>query len=191
MFKPHSAKDMEEIANGITRLENAEGEVFLPKLSRAITLWQQEKRRLAMETQNLAIDTFRKRCAVIGFRAGALAYVLNGNVEDRVVTNFACWEADYVFQQQVICFGQAIEKGDDTMETQTRQGAVQQLFSILPSEFTRKQLIELRIKVGQSDNVRTVISRWKQSGMIDEVEPNKYVKLVRGCMEDFYHPASA
>lgn len=191
VFKPLSAKDMEEIANGITRLENAEGEVFLPKLSRAITLWQQEKRRLAMETQNLAIDTFRKRCAVIGFRAGALAYVLNGNVEDRVVTNFACWVADYVFQQQVICFGQAIEKGDDTMETQTRQGAVQQLFSILPSEFTRKQLIELRIKVGQSDNVRTVISRWKQSGMIDEVEPNKYVKLVRGCMEDFYHPASA
>ena len=189
IFKPLSDKDMEEIANGIIRLENAEGEVQLPKLSKAITSWQQEKRQLAMETQSLAIDTFRKRSAVIGFRAGALAYLLNENKEDRMVTNFACWVADYVLQQQVICFGQAIEDSNDTMSS--NQGTVQQLFSILPTEFTRKQLIELRIQANQGDNVRTVIHRWKKCGMIEETGKNTYIKLMRGCMEDFYHPQSA
>ena len=189
IFKPLSDKDMEEIANGITRLENAEGEVQLPKLTKAISSWQTEKRQLAMETQSIAIDTFRKRSAVIGFRAGALAYLLNESKEDRMVTNFACWVADYVLQQQVICFGQAIEDSNDTMNT--NQGIVQQLFSILPTEFTRKQLIELRIQANQGDNVRTVIHRWKKCGMIEETGKNTYIKLMRGCMEDFYHPQSA
>ena len=36
-----------------------------------------------------------------------------------------------------------------------------------------------------------VISRWKKNGMITEVGKNTYVKLVRGSMEDFYHPVSA
>jgi hypothetical protein len=36
-----------------------------------------------------------------------------------------------------------------------------------------------------------IISRWKRNAMIQEVAPHTYAKLVRGAMEDFYHPMSA
>lgn len=190
MFKPFTEKDMIVITDGITRLENAEGEVSLPKLAKAIASWQEDKRRLALETQSMAIDVFRKRCAVIGYRAGALAYLLNENVENRCVTDFACWVADYVLQQQVLCFGEGMEAEEETYIS-SGSGCVMQLFSMLPSQFTRHDLENLRVQGGKNSDVRMIISRWKKSGMIVEMGKNIYSKLVRGSMEDFYHPASA
>ena len=190
VFKAFSDKDMAVIADGITRLENAEGTIQLPKLTKAIMQWLDEKRLLALETQSIAIDTFRKRCAVIGFRAGALAYLLNENVENRCVIDFACWIADYVLQQQVLGFGSAIEKEESSFQ-ESKTGPVLQLFSMLPSQFTRHQLEELRANNGQSSNIRMIIHRWKKNGMIEEVAQNTFTKLMRGSMEDFYHPASA
>ncbi|MBR4922229.1 MAG: DUF3987 domain-containing protein [Bacteroidaceae bacterium] len=190
VFKAFSDKDMAVIADGITRLENAEGTIQLPKLTKAIMQWLDEKRLLALETQSIAIDTFRKRCAVIGYRAGALAYLLNENVENRCVIDFACWIADYVLQQQVLGFGSAIEKEESGFQ-ESKTGPVLQLFSMLPSQFTRHQLEELRASNGQSSNIRMIIHRWKKNGMIEEVAQNTFTKLMRGSMEDFYHPASA
>ena len=190
VFKAFTESDKTIIADGITRLENAEGEVQLPKLTKSIMAWLEGKRLLSLETQSLAIDVFRKRCAVIGFRAGALAYLLNDQVENRSVTDFACWVADYVFQQQILCFGSTIEKEEET-PTEHPVGSVMHLFSILPSQFTSHQLEELRSQNGQGTNVRMIISRWKKNNMIQEVAPHTYAKLVRGSMEDFYHPMSA
>ena len=190
VFKAFTEQEKTIIADGITRLENAEGEVTLPKLTKAIMTWVEGKRLLALETQSMAIDVFRKRCAVIGFRAGALAYILNDKVENRCVTDFACWVADYVLQQQVLCFGSTMEDEEET-QCEHRIGSVMHLFSILPSQFTSHQLEELRSQNGQSTNVRMIISRWKRNDMIQEVAPHTYTKLVRGSMEDFYHPLSA
>ena len=190
VFKAFSDKDMAVIADGITRLENAEGTIQLPKLTKAIMQWLDEKRLLALETQSIAMDTFRKRCAVIGFRAGALAYLLNESVENRCVIDFACWIADYVLQQQVLGFGSAIEKEESSFQ-ESKSGPVLQLFSMLPTQFTRHQLEELRASNGQSSNIRMIIHRWKKNGMIEEVAQNTFAKLMRGSMEDFYHPACA
>ena len=190
VFKAFTEADKTTIADGITRLENADGEVTLPKLTKAITAWLEGKRLLALETQSMAIDVFRKRCAVIGFRAGALAYILNDKVENRCVTDFACWVADYVLQQQILCFGSTIEDEGDT-QNEHPAGSVMHLFSILPSQFTSHQLEELRSQNGQGTNVRMIISRWKRNAMIQEVAPHTYAKLMRGTMEDFYHPMSA
>ena len=190
VFKAFSEKELMVIADGITRLEKAEGTLQLPKLTKAIMNWLDEKRLLALESQSLAVDTFRKRSAVIGFRAGALAYLLNESVENRCVIDFACWIADYVLQQQVLGFGSAIEKEESSYQ-EPRTGTVLQLFSILPSQFTRRQLVELRASNGQSTDIRMIIHRWKKNGMIEEVAQNTYTKLMKGSMEDFYHPASA
>lgn len=190
VFKAFTEQEKTIIADGITRLENAEGEVTLPKLTKAIMAWLEGKRLLALETQSMAIDVFRKRCAVIGFRAGALAYILNDKVENRSVTDFACWVADYVLQQQILCFGSTMEDEEET-SIEHPVGSVMHLFSILPSQFTSHQLEELRSQNGQGTNVRMIISRWKRNAMIQEVAPHTYAKLMRGTMEDFYHPMSA
>lgn len=172
VIKPLTAKQKAAIEHGIDLLEQAEGEIRLLKLLKAIDGWLEEKAKLAMETQSKAIDTFRRRSANIGFRAGGIAFKLCGEKETSVVIEFALWVADFVLQQQVAMWGQALETDDESNVNHH----VVNLYRDLPEEFTREELVNLRTINGQGKNVRMIIKRWKDNGMILEVEQNRYVK---------------
>ena len=160
------------IEHGIDLLEQSEGEIRLPKLLKAMDGWLEEKAKLALETQSKAIDTFRRRSANIGFRAGGIAFKLCGEKETSVVIDFALWVTDFVLQQQVAMWGQALE----TDEESNVNHHVVNLYRDLPEEFTREELVNLRTINGQGKNVRMIIKRWKDNGMILEMEQNRYVK---------------
>lgn len=172
VIKSLTAKQKAAIEHGIDLLEQAEGEIRLPKLLKAMDAWLEEKAKLALETQSKAIDTFRRRSANMGFRAGGLAFKLCGDKETSVVIDFALWVADFVLQQQVAMWGQALE----TDEESNVNHHVVNLYRDLPEDFTREELVNLRTVNGQGKNVRMIIKRWKDNGMIQEIEPNRYIK---------------
>ena len=171
-LKELTPKQQAIITQGIQTLEEAEGEIRIPRTAKAIKEWLAEKRKLAMESMSLAIDAFYKRAGVMGYRAAVITYILNDYKETTHVIDFGLWVADYVLQQQVAMWGAYIENAEQ-METST---PVANLYNDLGEEFCRKDLVNLRIINGQGTNVRTIIMRWKQAGMIREVEKNKYVK---------------
>jgi hypothetical protein len=171
VFKKFTAKQLANIELAIDLLEQADGKIKLPKTLKAIKGWIDEKRQLANETQSNAINAFFRRAAVIGARGAAEAYILCGNKETHVVIDFALWLADYVLQQQVAMWGKYIENQEEVKAT-----PLANLYHELPDEFTREELINLRLMNGMPKNERTNLMRWKQAGMIREVEKNKYVK---------------
>lgn len=172
IFKKFSPKQQANLAQAITLLEQAEGQIQLPKTLKVINQWLEEKRQLANETQSMAIDSFRRRSAVIGCRAGALAYILCDKKETKVVTEFALWMADYVLQQQVSLWGSYLESQEEMKSTTP----VLNLYQELPDEFTREELRELRLMNGMSDNERMNLSRWKKANMIVEISKGFYAK---------------
>ena len=172
VFKRFTPKQQANITQAITLLEQAEGQIQLPKTLKAINGWLEEKRVLANETQSLAIDSFRRRAAVIGCRAGAVAYILCGKKETKIVTEFALWVADYVLQQQVSLWGSYMENQEEMKNTTP----VLNLYQELPEEFTREELRELRLMNGMSGNERMNLSRWKKVNMIVEIKKGLYAK---------------
>ena len=53
------------------------------------------------------------------------------------------------------------------------------LLTMLPKEFTREQVKDLRIKQGMSPDPRCMLSIWKKRGIIIEGEsPNTYVRVL-------------
>ena len=172
VFKTLTAKQKASIEQGIDLLEQADGEARLPKVLKAIEEWQEEKRLLAIETQSKAIDTFRRRSANIGFRAGALAYKLCGDKETSMVVDFALWVADFVLQQQVAQWGAELERGEEPKQAYS----VINLYQELPEEFTREELVNIRSVNGQGTNVRMIIKRWRDSGMIQDLGQNRFAK---------------
>ena len=175
VFKTLTTKQRAFIEQGIDILEQAEGEIHLPKVLKALEAWQEEKCQLAIETQSKAIDTFRRRSANIGFRAGALAYKLCGDKETSVVVDFALWVADFVLQQQVAQWGAELERGEEPKQAYP----VINLFQELPEKFTREELVSLRTINGQGKNVRMIIKRWRDNGMIQELEDKSYIKTTK------------
>jgi hypothetical protein len=57
-----------------------------------------------------------------------------------------------------------------------RSSQVASLLAVLPDTFTRNELMALRARNGQSTNIACVLSRWKSSGFITQVEKNTYRK---------------
>ena len=176
-FENYTAAEEREIIEIATRLDQADGFIACSHVGNRIRRWLNDKRELAIREDSRAIDTLRKRAAVIGYRAGMLAYLLNGQKYDKTVGEFTSWVAEYIFQNQMELFGSKFEEvAQSQIRVKENRSQVISLLQALPEQFTRNELMALRARNGQSTNVATVISRWRSSGFITQVEKNTYRK---------------
>ena len=176
-FENYTAAEEEEIIDIAETLDKAEGTIACSHVGIRIRRWLNDKRELAIKEDSRAIDTLRKRAAVIGYRAGMLAYLLNECVYSKEVGQFTSWVAEYVFQNQMDLFGSKFEEvAQSQIKVKERCSHVVSLLQALPEQFTRADLMALRSRNGQSTRVDMVISRWRSSGFITQVEKNTYKK---------------
>ncbi len=153
-----------------------------PAVLSAIDKWLEEKRKLALSTGSKAIDTYRKRSAVIGFRAGMLCYLLEqerSTLSNEDIAKFATWVAEYVFCNHMAMFGEQMDSQAEKAKT-INGHAIPYILLQLPHRFTRDEVSALQIKNGNSNsNPKQNISAWKKLGCIREVEKGKvYEKVV-------------
>ena len=176
-FENYTAAEEEEIIDIAETLDKAAGTIACSHVGVRIRRWLNDKRELAIREDSRAIDTLRKRAAVIGYRAGMLAYLLNECVYTKEVGQFTSWVAEYIFQNQIELFGSKFEEvAQSQIRVKENRGQVISLLQALPEQFTRADLMALRARNGQSTNVVMVISRWRSSGFITQVEKNTYKK---------------
>lgn len=142
-FAAYTEAEEQEVIRYARFLDEADGTITCPAVDEAIRGWLEEKRQLAISSDSRAIDTLRRRSAVIGFRAGYLAHILesadsnqslalsasdlgwrnalNGRSEETgcpeggkgASAAFALWVAEYVFRNQMQLFGSQFEKVAD------------------------------------------------------------------------------
>ena len=176
----------ESLTNGTIQYE-------VPRIHDCINEWLEARRTEYLETQdNPALDIFRRRSAVIGFRAGLLAMLLCDHEETDVVLNFAQWVASYVLTQQMYIFGRDmntamnnfIEPEPALMPVILSQSGPycatngKIAFRGLPNEFDTEMLIRLRRETGFSTRVNMILSRWRRSGWIEKIGNNRWNKLL-------------
>ena len=176
-FENYTPAEEREIIEIATNLDTAEGFIACAHVGNRIRRWLNEKRELAIREDSRAIDTLRKRSAVIGYRAGMLAFLLNDCKYDKSVGEFTSWVAEYVFQNQMQLFGSKFEEvAQSAIKVAEKSGQVVSLLQQLPASFTRNELMSLRARSGQSTRVDMVLSRWRNSGFITQTAKNTYTK---------------
>jgi hypothetical protein len=176
-FENYTQAEEEEIIDIAQTLDKAEGTIACSHVGVRIRRWLNDKRELAIKEDSRAIDTLRKRAAVIGYRAGMLAYLLNECIYTKEVGQFTSWVAEYVFQNQMELFGSKFEEvALSQIRLRENRSQVVSMLQALPEQFTRNELMALRARNGQSTRVDVVISRWRSSGFITQVEKNTYKK---------------
>ena len=176
-FENYTEAEEREIIDIADTLDKAAGTIACTHVGNRIRRWLNDKRELAIREDSRAVDTLRKRAAVIGYRAGMLAYLLNNQKYDKGVGQFTSWVAEYVFQNQLELFGSKFEEvAQSQMRVRENRSQVVSLLQVLPEQFTKSDLMALRARNGQSTNVAMVISRWKAAGFIKQVEKNTYRK---------------
>ena len=181
-FEDYSEAEQRYIIGTATQLMDESGEVICAGVNQHIAKWVKQKGQEAVLEDSRAKDTLRKRAAVIGFRAGYLAYILNGRKYNKEIGQFAVWVAEYTFQNQMELFGSKFEEiMQGQIDEQGKRSHNKVLFEDLPSQFTLGELRQRRIERGLSVTrtaIAVLISRWTKKGLITETAKNEYKKIL-------------
>ena len=197
VFQPYSESERAEIIRWARELDaigksssisselnsDTKGLVHIscPQLNETIAKWLEAKRQQAIDADSHAMDTFRRRAGVIGFRAGMLCYLLENRKFNSRVGQFAEWVAEYVFRNQMELWGDEMEAlATGAIDAQTDKGAASSLLALLPQEFTTGDLIKLRARKNQSVKraaISMVLNRWKATHRIEPCGNKTFRKL--------------
>ena len=181
VFAPYSEAERAEIIRWARQLDAEQGTIECPQVGTIIANWLEQKRQQAMEADSHAMDTLRRRAAVIGFRAGMLCYILENRKYTKTVGNFAEWVAEYVFRNQMELWGDQMElEITGAIDAMTDRGTTSSLFALLPNEFTTSDLIKLRARKGQSvkaSAVSMVLNRWRNNHRITKINETTWRKI--------------
>lgn len=176
--------DADNIDTAIERLSATREELELPKLSKAIRTWCDRKADEAREDGDIAMDTLRKRAAVIGFRAGVVYYLLQGKERETPgCLRFAGLMADYALMNQMTIFGEQLEevlKGNISKSAPERiLGSFQRVFGELPDRFSTEAL--KKAYPNRSDSTyRSNLHNFIQKGYLVKVGKGEYEKTPEG-----------
>lgn len=154
---------------GLTRLNEItlHGETVQPQhimtmdwLASDLEQWVISQQKLAVETNDRTRDIFCRRSAVVGFRAGMLAFFLWGEIPQRrkSVMAFARWIANMMLKQHLTRFN--IEA--DVKNTMPFAEA----FEMLKGEFTISDLIAVAASLSIKTPGRQIIYKWFSAGLI-------------------------
>ena len=181
-FEDYSEAEQRYIIGTATQLMDESGEVICAGVNQHIAKWVKQKGQEAVLEDSRAKDTLRKRAAVIGFRAGYLAYILNGRKYNKEIGQFAVWVAEYTFQNQMELFGSKFEEiMQGQIDEQGKRSHNKVLFEDLPSQFTlgelRQRRAERKLSVTRCA-IAMLITRWIRKGLITETAKNEYKKIL-------------
>ena len=177
-FGKRSKDDESKIQEAVTKLRSYSGLVDTPKLRKVIEQWVEEKRVEAAKDIDHVKDTYRKRAAVIGFRAGVIFHLLTGkDKETKDATDFALQIAEYCLEQQIKTFGETLLNQYVVAESEcVRYSENHTVFDQLPPTFSMEDLRSLKSGNYGKSTLRTIVLRWKKDGWILKVGPHHWQK---------------
>lgn len=186
---------VDAILRGVDILKTAKGFIDTPRLRRAAEKWCNGKADEAREHNDEVLDTFRKRAAVIGFRAGVVFHILETGealmkqgsalpedfmkdaTESSGCVDFALLVADHALKYQCLLYGSQLLSDCQQVNDQagTYQSRNKNLFEELADEFDFDHLVELRPHT-KYNALRTMVYKWKRDGLIEDVKKNLWRK---------------
>ena len=175
-FKVWTKDEEEKVKRQCLCLMDEEGEVDLPLINKAIEEWDESKRQEYLQTLRYSLDVLRRRAALNGFRAGIIAYLLEGRQETERAIKFALWYAERCLYYQLQIYGDKIDALNNKLSPQASKGNIRYL-DALPKEFTKEDLVSLRLSNNESPVVKTIIYRWVKEGKTEKIGTNLWRKI--------------
>lgn len=140
-------------------------------LSKALKDWCLKQQKTAVITNDKTRDTFCRRAAVVGFRAGMIAHFLWNEqpLMRRNVVKFSMWIANLMLNQHMLRF--------DLNNNDTNTIPAKKVFDKLPDVFNTNEVISLSNQFDVSSPAKQTIYRWKIANLIERQAANVYKKI--------------
>lgn len=173
VWRPFTQKEDEICRQALTRLSEVSliGEEVQPEytlkmnfLNKVLEKWIIAQQVQAVKENDRTRDIFCRRSAVVGFRAGMLAWFLFGEIQTpyyrRQVSNFAVWVANSMLNQHLLRF--------NLKEANSNTTPYKSLFDQLPDEFTYTRFKAFCSSSDAQYVPKMVLYKWRLAGLIEE-----------------------
>lgn len=160
---------------GLTRLNeiSIQGSEVQPEhlmkmewLNKALKSWLVQQQQEAVKEDDRTRDIFCRRAAVVGFRAGMLAWFLweekNTPTIRRNVMNFSIWVANNMLNQHLLRF--------NVNKVHSNVNQWGEIFEKMPEEFTREELERALRDSDVNTSVKMVLYKWRLLGVVEPVD---------------------
>lgn len=138
-------------------------------LNKGMQAWIIAQQQEAVKEDNRTRDIFCRRSAVVGFRAGMLAWFLYGEKNTppirRNVCRFAEWVANCMLNQHLLRFNIAT--------THSNVFHWEDVYKELGDEFTREDLQKALNRHDVNSPIKTVIYKWRLLGVIETTDTGR------------------
>ena len=145
-----------------------------------IQKWLKAQNKSAKEGVDNACDSFRRRCAVRGFRLALLCYALYPKVGERekeVIRDFVLWFMDCDLYNMLKLWGFKYNQMMNESTTPKVTSRLNNFFVELPNEFTTQDLVNVIKKHNRTTEPTQAIYLWKKEGLVEKVSRGHYRKL--------------
>ena len=166
--------------------ETGDEVIDIPVLRNRMLEWCKRQKVVSDASGNCSVGTFRKRAAVMGFRAGCILYLLDCHTLTDRALEFAEWVSDYVLYYQMKYFGKKMNRSiEDNAEILRApvfcRNRSTWVFNELPDSFNYTLVEASLAGLGmKASGYRTVVSRWIRNGWVEPVGRGQFQKTEQG-----------
>ena len=149
----------------LDRLKTCTGVLRCPEAA----AWARELNRelvgFAIDAEDRSYARLSRRGILMGFFRAMLLYIMNGMRWSKEIEDFATWSVKYDLWCKMRFFRDMLHHDLEGERKAVQRGPVG-LLAMLPREFTREQVRELRIVQGMKPDPRVMINNWLTRGLI-------------------------
>ena len=164
-YLPYGDGFADELRPYIDRLNTCKGTLHCPEAMAWAEQLCDELSDFAEEIEDEAYATMSFRAVLMGFFRAMLLYVMNGMQWTREIADFAAWSVRYDLWCKMRFFSDMLHKDLEGEQTSVQRGPIS-LLTMLPSEFTRRQVQDLRIAQGMKPNPKEMLKAWAKRGLV-------------------------
>ena len=165
----------------VRRMRNAHGDYDLSFCFDELNQWLERQRIRALEENDRARDIFRKRSAVIGFRAiltfAPIAGIAKSRKNQERLSRLGIIVADICLRNQLFFAGAKLNK---LLTESVNQSHVSRLstsiFDALEDDFSMTEVVAELRKRNMHTRPRSLVYAWSKAGMIDKIDTKNYRK---------------
>ena len=164
-FAQYGQPFADALAPYIDRLTTCKGTLHCPEAIAWAEQMCDEQVAYARELDDRTYAQYSYRAVLMGFFRAMVLYIAHGMRWTEEIAEFAAWTVRYDMWCKLRFFSDMMHKDMEGERTAVQRGPAS-LLAMLPEEFTREQVKELRMAQGMDANPKHMLSAWKKRGFI-------------------------
>ena len=168
----------EKVKEYVDKLNAASGLVQCPQADKLAKEMLNEHNEIADQCESEGYRIMSYRAVVIGWLKANILYILNDYKWDKAIAEYAAYSVRRDLWVKFFHFGDEITEVFDKEDDNIHSPIPQNMFSMLPQEFTYNEYLEMRKAQGLAGDGKSTLRSWvhRKVLMIDDVS-GKYVKI--------------